>query len=171
MHDLTCPRSFCWGLLVKLWPIHSWFAQPWGFLPCQLPWTPASSIHLSFSSVLWLSDLSLCHSMPGPMTDLLALNLVSMILIKRGLDFFPSWLHHASLIVLLAKDFLLAWNHIVDQLLLQKPHSFGILLSLSNTFVTFQANVQRGEACTHKAHPPANPSLSPLFYHNSWDRK
>lgn len=41
-------------------------------------------------------------------------------------------------------DSLLAWNHLVDELFLQKPHFFGILLNLPNTFITSQANFGEG---------------------------
>lgn len=166
------PKVILLGLVIKLWPIFFfffWFAQPWSFLPCWLvlPWTPADAVQLSESLPHPQYSLALCSlSLPQharPHDRSAGSKLVIYDPYKKRI--FPSLITPCLPHSFTSQGLLLAWNHIVDQLLLQKLHSFGILLNLSNTFVTFWATVQRGEAWTRIAHPPAIPSLS-LFYHS-----
>lgn len=174
MGDLTCPRSFCWDWWLScdlFFFFFFWFAQPWGFLPCWLvlPWTPADAVQLSESlphppvfSALWSLTLPQ-HARPHDRSAGSKL----VIYDSYKMRIFPSLITPGLPHSFTSQGLLFAWNHIVDQLLLQKPHSFGILLNLSNTFVTFWATVHRGEAWTRIAHPRAIALLSPLFYHSS----
>ena len=163
MGDLTCSRSFCWD----------WWLSCGLFFFFFFLLSPGVSFLADLSSLglllMLYSSLSLClilhcslalwsltlpqHARPHDRSAGSKL----VIYDSYKMRIFPSLITPCLPHSFTSQGLLLAWNHIVDQLLLQKLHSFGILLNLSNTFVTFWATVHRGEAWTHIAHPRAIP--------------
>lgn len=170
MVELTCPWSFCWGC---------WLSCGL-FIPGLL--RPGVSFFAYLPSLGLYTFLSLCLILQCPLA-VWSLTLPQHVRphdrsarSKFGINdpykmrtfpclTIPCLPHRCT-----GKYSSLAWNHLVGQLLVQKPHLFGIL-NLSNTFVTFQANVQRGEAWLCESHPLAIPLLSHLSYHRFWDGK
>lgn len=101
-------------------------------------------VFASFSSVLWLSKSLTLPQHARPYDRYAGSKFGIHNLYKVRTRFFiwltiPCLPHRYT-----GKDSLLAWNHLVDELLLQNPHFFGILLNLPNTFTTFQANFREG---------------------------
>lgn len=171
MGDLTCPRPFCWdwwlscGLFfLGLLSSGVSLCADLSSLGLLLMVNGSLSLCLILQCSLALWSLTLPHH-ARPHDRSAGSKLV--IYDPYKMRIFPSLITPCLPYSFASQGLLLAWNHIVNQLLLQKPHSFGILLNLSNTFVTFWATVQRGEVRTRIAHPPAISSLSPLIYHSS----
>lgn len=152
------------GLVIKLWPIYlfilvcSAWVSPADLSSLGLLLMLYSSLSLCLIlSILWLSVLSLATACRPHDRSAGSKLVIYDPYSKRGF----SQLDYMPLLSFTSQGLLLAWNHIVDQLLLQKLHSFGIL-NLSSTFVTFWSHCPE-RAWTRIAHPPAIPSLSLCF--------